>query len=367
MENQINIIIASDHRYLCHATVTILSVLQNSKTNRISFYFLDEGIGEENRIYLKKEISKLNGCIQFIDIKKEMFKEFPVSGHIQQSTYYRIIAPYLLPVYLKKAIYLDSDIIVKADIDELFDIDIGSQIIGAVGESPQELQRLLDLGINNEHYFNAGVLVIELAKWKEKKITDKVFKYIEENPNKLIYWDQDALNAVLDGKWYQLEAKWNVQTKFFELETYKERCLNPAIIHFTTDVKPWHIYSTHPFKQLYLEYREKTRWRNVPLINKELLKKLHSGSKLILFGTGSHAERIVKNLPFEVAYFIDNNDLKHGTLFLDKPVNTPDSILNENNKDDIAIVIASMYTKEIGNQLKKLGFEKDIHFFELHS
>lgn len=157
-----------------------------------------------------------------------------------------------------------------------------------------------------------------------------------------------------------------MQTVFFELEEYKKVCSNPSIIHFTTDIKPWHIYSEHPYRQLYLEYREKTRWNNISLINDRLLDRMSLGTKLIVFGTGNHAERIVGNLPFEVAYFVDNDERKYRTIFLDKLVNKPSSILSE-NKDNIAVIIASMYTKEIGNQLKKLGFEKDIHFFELHS
>lgn len=366
MKEKLSIVIASDSGYLCHATITIMSILRNTKSNYIFFYFLDEGIGQENREYLQSEVNSLKGNIEFIAIDKGIFSNFHVSGHIKQSTYYRLIAPNLLPADVDKAIYVDSDIIVNEDIAELFYINIENFIVAAVEESEQDPERIRKLGIENSRYFNAGVLLIDLIKWRKANITKKAFQYIVHNPDKLIYWDQDALNAVFGGEWYQIDAKWNVQTKFFELEKYKEVCLNPGIIHFTTDVKPWHIYSKHPFKHLYLEYREKTRWASTPLINKELLKKMQFGSKLILFGTGSHAERIEKNLSYEVAYFIDNNELKHGTLFLDKPVNKPDSILSE-NKDDIAIVIASMYTKEIGNQLKKLGFEKDINFFELHS
>ena len=366
MEERNNIIIASDEKYLCHATITIISILSNTQSNNIMFYFLDEGIGQENREYLQREVNSLKGNIEFIAIDKEIFSNFHISGHIKQSTYYRLIAPNLLPADVDKAIYVDSDLVVNKDIAELFYINIEKFIVAAVEESEQDPERVKKLGIENSRYFNAGVLLMDLIKWRKADITKKAFQYIVENPDKLIYWDQDALNAIFGGEWYQLDAKWNVQTKFFEIERYKEICLDPAIIHFTTDVKPWHIYSNHPFKPLYLEYREKTRWKNEPLINMELQKKIHLGSKLILFGTGSHAERIVRNLSSEVAYFIDNNELKYGTLFLGKPVYKPNSILSE-NKDDIAVVIASMYTKEIGNQLKKLGFEKDIHFFELHS
>ncbi|WP_342550771.1 glycosyltransferase [Lysinibacillus sp. FSL M8-0216] len=366
MGEQINIIIASDEQYLCHATITIISILSNTKSKSIMFYFLDEGIGKENREYIEWEVNKLNGNIKFINIDKEIFSKFYISGHIRQSAYYRLIAPNLLPVDAEKAIYVDSDLIVGDDIVKLFKENIDEYIIGAVEDSKQDLNRLKGLGINNQHYFNSGVLLINLIKWREANVTEKAFQFAIDNPAKLIYWDQDTLNAVLGGEWYQLDTKWNVQTVFFELEEYKKVCSNPSIIHFTTDIKPWHIYSEHPYRQLYLEYREKTRWNNISLINDRLLDRMSLGTKLIVFGTGNHAERIVGNLPFEVAYFVDNDERKYRTIFLDKLVNKPSSILSE-NKDNIAVIIASMYTKEIGNQLKKLGFEKDIHFFELHS
>lgn len=147
MGEQINIIIASDEQYLCHATITIISILSNTKSKSIMFYFLDEGIGKENREYIEWEVNKLNGNIKFINIDKEIFSKFYISGHIRQSAYYRLIAPNLLPVDAEKAIYVDSDLIVGDDIVKLFKENIDEYIIGAVEDSKQDLNRLKGLGL----------------------------------------------------------------------------------------------------------------------------------------------------------------------------------------------------------------------------
>lgn len=367
MTEKINIIIASDCNYLCHATVVMLSVLINTDNpENVFFYFLDEGIGDENQSYLSQQICDLGSSIVFIDIDKSIFESFHISGHIKHSAYYRILAPLILPSNMTKALYLDSDLMLLKDISKLYSMNLEDAIIAAVEDSiEQDDMHMKLLNKVDRRYFNSGVLIIDLVKWREQNITEKVFDYIKENPEKLKYWDQDALNVIFDGRWHSLPYEWNVQTAFFDSEKYCESCSNPAIVHFTTDVKPWHIYSMHPYKAEYMQYRKLTRWKDIPLLNNFLLNKLDNGGKLIIFGTGGHAKRIVEAIDHEVSYFVDNSAAKVGELLFDKVIYSPTNLLLE-QKDNIAIVIGSMYVNEITTQLELMGFEKKKQIFDLH-
>ena len=86
--------------------------------------------------------------------------------------------------------------------------------------------------------------------------------------------------------------------------------------------------------------------------------------KIIVFGTGKIAEKLTEScMDFEVAYYVDNDSNKWGTLFNDKLVKEPNSILNE-KKGDFAVFIASTtYDYEIKNQLIEMGAVEPGHIY----
>jgi len=61
----------------------------------------------------------------------------------------------------------------------------------------------------------------------------------------IVWWDQDLLNAVLRDEIVLLHPKWNLQSHIFQDGSYgyyskdqiEEAISDPAIVHFSTDVK----------------------------------------------------------------------------------------------------------------------------------
>jgi glycosyltransferase involved in cell wall biosynthesis len=124
-------------------------------------------------------------------------------------------------------------------------------------------------------YFNAGVLVLNLERWRAENISQKVFRYLREYRKYLNFEDQEGLNAVLAGDWGMLDPKWNVQSSILSYarwaaSTFKEEIRavrndllhNPHIYHFTGPNKPWHLNYEHPAKVKWRYYLEKTGWFN---------------------------------------------------------------------------------------------------------
>ncbi|UJF33214.1 class I SAM-dependent methyltransferase [Paenibacillus hexagrammi] len=64
----------------------------------------------------------------------------------------------------------------------------------------------------------------------------------------------------------------------------------------------------------------------------------------------------------EISYYVDNNKDKWHSLFNQKEIKPPSALLAE-NRDEIAIVVASSFLKEIAAQLKEMGFIYNQHFF----
>ncbi len=103
---------------------------------------------------------------------------------------------------------------------------------------------------------------------------------------------------------------------------------------------------------------------------KEILAKIKEfqKKKVIVFGTGSYSKSLCNQLPFDIAYFVDNNPDKWGSIFEGLPVNNP-QILLEENRENVGIVIASQYYIEISEQLKAFGYLEEHYWkvFELQN
>jgi len=86
------------------------------------------------------------------------------------------------------------------------------------------------------------------------------------------------------------------------------------------------------------------------------------GKKIIFFGTGSAVKKICAHFPAKVDYYVDNNQQKWGSTFEGATVYPPQQILEE-DKNEIAVIVASQYFTEISNQLQAMGFKENVNFW----
>lgn len=271
----IHICTSSDNNYIQHAGVMITSVLKNSNHDEhFIFHILDGGIKESE----KKKINKLKKIkefeINYYLTNNDDFKDCPVH-YLTIATYYR----FKIQTYLKdvdKVLYLDCDTIVNANLKELWDTNIDNYWVAGV-EDPISGKNKERLGIPSEHlYFNAGVLLINLKKWREDNIQGALFDYVSKYPEKIKWVDQDVLNDVLHEKSYQLPLKWNSMYYPYENSTYsnkleyEEALKNPCIIHYIMADKPWTYGSKVPRKIYYFRNAIYTPW-SVSFISKYLI------------------------------------------------------------------------------------------------
>lgn len=257
------IVTASNDNYAQHLGVMLTSLLENSNnSSRIDIYIIDGDISEFNKSKLERIVKGYNGRVTFLKIDKKIFEYCRMNqnlNYITIETYYRTIIPDLLSKDISKALYLDCDIIVESDIDELWNTDISNYYLAAVDESQfyrKRSRRLKALSLpRDSFYFNAGVLLLNLEKWREKEVSKQIIKYIEVNQKKLKLMDQDALNVVLHDKWLPLDPKWNYIVLYHRLKYPLEI---PVIIHFAGTEKPWN--AEIPFKENYLKYLRNSLW-----------------------------------------------------------------------------------------------------------
>lgn len=297
----------------------------------------------------------------------------PVDRHVSRATYCRILLPDLLDESIDRCLYLDSDLIVLDDILELSDLDLGDSDLAAVDDYYLIRNRILSIP-DTKRYFNAGVVMFNLQMWRSKNLANSVFEYVRDNPENLLYWDQDAMNAVLYQNRKPLPLRWNHQIHFDDCLSHlpdggkpsemQAAMANPAIVHFVGPEKPWHYLCLHPYKDLYHKYREKTPWGAIELPNPDMLPRFFAENRIVVFGagkTGTVTIRQYRQHGCDPEYVLDNDSSKVGSTVKGLPIRSP-SCLYEEKHDSMVIVIASMYRDEIKMQLENMGLQEFKHF-----
>ena len=208
-------------------------------------------------------------------------------GHITQAMYYRYLFADLLPKSVKRLIYLDADIICKDDILSLWQTDLQGRVLGAVRDWGED-GSCGRIGLKNGRYFNSGVLLMDLVKWRQQKLTQKLFRWLEQVGNTKILWgDQDALNGVIDGWFTELPKIYNGIV--INNTTLNEE-LDVVLVHYIDYIKPWHIYYMDSgAKELYWEYVKKSLWSNLRPVDGKSVQTVIMTARL-LHKQGKYAE-----------------------------------------------------------------------------
>jgi len=260
----IPIVLAADHFYAMPLAVTITSMIANKKFGHIyKIYILDGGLNIDDKQKLKNFCSD-EVLIEFLNIIKNDFKLFPEKRHLKIAAYYRLIVPKMIDY--EKIIYLDSDIILNFDLIDLYKIDLRGRIIAAVREISEEyVKKYFFRPITK--YFNTGVLLIDTKKWKDQKICERTFDFINNNINKIKYADQDALNHILEDDWLEIDSSFNFQLDKHQVMNADSRI---NVLHFVGPLKPWHYSYNNGYKQWFLKYLQASPYSNYKYPDKNI-------------------------------------------------------------------------------------------------
>ena len=236
----------------------MISILQHSRdVNKIRFYVINNHISLINVEKLKLLVGEYENAeivyIPFESIEKQL--HLNLSWPISLSSYARLFVGEVLPVEVERVLYLDCDIIVRHSLKELFETNLTDLACCVVEDQNGDDLRLHNPINMFSRYFNSGMLLMNLKYWREHNIAKKLIDYIANFNGQLMCPDQDALNAVLEGKVAFLDYKYNFQQGFFgnldwlqanKWPAVRESQKDPIILHYTGREKPWHKDCKHP-------------------------------------------------------------------------------------------------------------------------
>lgn len=277
-----HIVFCLDNYYIPYCATTIASIIDNNQAERITFHLFVDEITDANRVMMQEWFVKQDGKdILFYDLSEDDFKDFPVgNAYINLTTYFRLVIQDKLPD-IDKVIYLDCDTIVNGSLKELWNTEMGDYAVAGVRDRVNDSIRLYNRLRYPIHdgYINAGVLLINLKKWREIHVFDRAKEIAKAMPKALKNHDQDIINILFHDNKQILPFRYNLLEYYLYVEEwlYLDRkyypeiidaCKNPAIIHFCMPQKPWHYECINPFKDLYYKYRKMTPWPEVELTHK---------------------------------------------------------------------------------------------------
>lgn len=282
MDNKINIVFASDNNYAQHTAVAMTSVLVNTKVpQKIQFYLIDDEIQQENKEKITKTVQNLGGNIEFIKIKNSKLEDCYVSGELSRASYFRLDIANILDESIEKIIYLDCDLLVYDDIEKMWQLDMGGKPVaatcdlGIMASARVRKQKNKFIGLPfDAPYFNAGVLMMDLKKWRDGNYAEAIIALATQNkyPNH----DQDALNKFFMNNWQEIPLRWDVIPPVFNLflkivtkpdlrKKAIEAKLNPAIFHYAGGYKPWEYEIHNGFNEKYYEYLKLTEYKDAKM------------------------------------------------------------------------------------------------------
>jgi lipopolysaccharide biosynthesis glycosyltransferase len=271
-----NIVFASNKNYAEHLAVAICSLFENNQGLFFDVYIVNSDFDKASWGGIEVIARQYGHNLIDVKISDHDLKGLVTPVHLSKETYYRLFIPEKLQ--LSKALYLDADIVVTGSIHELYDIDVDDCYLAAV--LCPGFNRHKDLEMSDQSkYFNAGVMLMNIAKWRRDHIKERVIDLVRRKPLAVHFADQCGLNSVVNGRWRELHPKFNVQGCFFEtdINTYSACFPNrnlmtavhsPVIVHYSGSGKPWHFGYKHPYRKLYWTYLRKTPFNH--LFSKDL-------------------------------------------------------------------------------------------------
>jgi lipopolysaccharide biosynthesis glycosyltransferase len=260
-ETIIHVAIAFDEGYITPVFVLLTSIFLNNKECQIIVHAIATDVSEKTKDEIIAYCRHQENEAYFYEVNQDAMRNFPVpdskEAYITLATYYRLFFPIIISDNIKTLLYIDVDTLVLGNLKQLYQSDIGNFVIGAVMEA--EMPPRPEIGILNiENYFNAGILLIDLEKWRKQHITEQALNIITTQPHQLQYHDQDALNIIFNGKWHRLEKKYNLMKAYIPCDLAKADyftfLLDKIIIHYNGRNKPWHRACENKFRFLYLKY-----------------------------------------------------------------------------------------------------------------
>jgi lipopolysaccharide biosynthesis glycosyltransferase len=245
----IHIALTFDDNFWAPAYATMRSVcLFTHRRQDLVFHLCHRTLSAEHRADLAAIAEEFPVQLRWYDLDQsplfsDIAARMPVNKRLSNIVYARLLIDRLVGPDVDRVLYLDCDVLVWDDVATLFETDLGAYPIAAVRDTlgafiarGRDLRVNADLFDTADSYFNAGVVLIDVARWREADIVGRMEQFLAQGVMQRIYYDQDLLNLVFKNRWLALPWRWNTIDA-----RHSHESVDAAILHYTGKTKPWAI------------------------------------------------------------------------------------------------------------------------------
>lgn len=245
-----NILVTLDKGYINPLCVMLRSLCDSHPHLDFDVYVMNQAFDNKDYEYINNKLNCDRIVFHDIKVDSDMLADAPVTDRYPHEMYYRIFAAKFLPDSIDKILYLDPDLVVIGNLEQLYSTELDNCFFAAASHVGKHLQKINEIRLQMDvkgPYINSGVMLMNLALLRKEQDFREVFEYIEDNKNILFLPDQDIISAIypdrimaIDPYIYNMTERMLLSPKSIindiDYEWVKE---NSAIIHYCGRNKPW--------------------------------------------------------------------------------------------------------------------------------
>jgi len=258
---------AADGGYALPLAVMLRSLATHlDPGHELVVHAVDAGLDPAERERVARSVGARTSLV-WVAPERAAFAGLPLWGRMPIATYDKLAIARWMPADVARVLWLDADLLALGDVAPLWHTDLGDRIAGAVQDA-----RVPTVGARfgvrdwaahgfacSDGYFNAGVLLIDLARWRAADVETRALAYLREHARQVYFWDQEALNVALAGRWHALPPTWNWSPTTGDAARAAGPPA-PRILHFSGNLKPWRYAGRRPEHALYHRTLDETAW-----------------------------------------------------------------------------------------------------------
>lgn len=237
------IVLAANYAYVDQVMTTIKSICYHNRS--IRFYLINSDFPNEWIKQLNKRLEKFDSEIINCRVTSEQIARY------KTDISYTVFLRYFVADFVKeeKALYLDCDLVVTKNLDDLFATDLQDYPLAAIRDFGGR-------AYFGREIFNAGVLLINNDLWKQEQMTQRLIDLTNEWHDKVDQADQSILNMLFKDRWLELNFDYNhivIHKQFTDYQLPAGQDY-PAIIHYLSHRKPWKDLAAQTYRDVWWYY-----------------------------------------------------------------------------------------------------------------
>lgn len=288
------IVLAANYAYVDQVLTTIKSICYHNRL--IRFYLINSDFPNEWIKQLNKRLEKFDSEIINCRVTSEQISRY------KTDISYTVFLRYFIADFVQedKAFYLDCDLLVTKNLDDLFATDLQDYPLASVRDFGGR-------AYFGQEIFNAGVLLVNNAFWKKENMTQKLIDLSNEWHDKVEQADQSILNMLFEHKWLELDFDYNhiVIHKQFTDYQLPEGQDYPAIIHYLSHRKPWKDLAAQTYRDVWwyyhgLEWTELSQNHHLHPLQKSHIYPVKESFTCLIYTASDRIEQIetlIQSLP----------------------------------------------------------------------